>query len=547
MALTLVWIAAYLRIFMGADLTDEAQYVASAYLPLIGGKPFFNEMFLQQSASLIYTPLLAVYWKLTGSIDGVILYVRHLYAALALFTAWNFFRYFKSKADLQTTLWTATVFLTFIPWCLPSLSYNTLGYFGFANFLLFQLQGLENPGRRNLAAGSCSAALTAASYPTLAVAMGVYFLTALPWFWKARKKRLFLFQSALTSAALAILCASAFLLFDWQDLQDSYHFSRTFGAGGGLEKLIFAFQLAGQIIPPWPWLSGLFILAVWIQWQTKFSQSLIFWLASMAYFAFSRRTDEASSSINQVHIFLWFLFCLSFGLSWRRELRTKLLPFSLSCLTGVLVLMYSSSMTVFAAVYCSVIFLVVIWPMLPGSDLGRRVFMIALNITLLTGSYLYNYRDYSLSMMQNFVSEGPYAGILTSEPRVLLISEVQSDLQEFKSRASTVLFYDSFPAGYLMSELKPATRSLFMHPLPLSRGVRNFYADYYSRSENLPDLVFDFKTIPFSEMEVAVLNIPGFDPYRDPMKNFFLKTGRYQLARSRTHYDIYLKVPPSDF
>src|SRR5436190_14820321 len=87
------------RCFFGIDFTDEAQYVAQGYSPLVGGIPFVSDMLLQQTVSLLLSPLLWLFIKVSGSTDGMVLFFRILWWAAAGSTAIVIYRRFNRRLD----------------------------------------------------------------------------------------------------------------------------------------------------------------------------------------------------------------------------------------------------------------------------------------------------------------------------------------------------------------------------------------------------------------------------------------------------------------
>lgn len=115
------------RTMFGVDLGDEAYYVAFAAEWLktgIENSPFLT---IHQTAALLPYVACRIYVALTGSSDGLVLFLRLLFVALSTATAltwWNFVHRINHPilAGLSSIL-----VLSFVPFGLPSPSYNTLG------------------------------------------------------------------------------------------------------------------------------------------------------------------------------------------------------------------------------------------------------------------------------------------------------------------------------------------------------------------------------------------------------------------------------------
>jgi hypothetical protein len=115
------------RTMFGVDLGDEAYYVAFSAQWLktgIDNSPFLT---IHQTAALLPYVACRLYVALTGSSDGLVLFLRLLFVALSITTAltwWNFV--YRITHPVLAGLSSIFV-LSFVPFGLPSPSYNTLG------------------------------------------------------------------------------------------------------------------------------------------------------------------------------------------------------------------------------------------------------------------------------------------------------------------------------------------------------------------------------------------------------------------------------------
>ena len=215
---------------------------------------------------------------------------------------------------------------------------------------------------------------------------------------------------------------------------------------------------------------------------------------------------------------------------------------ALSGLFGSLVLTASSSMTYYPAVYPLVfVFLLALRQLTGIKNKVTLSYIILLNVATLALSYGSTYRDESLEKLNSLVLEGPFAGIMTSESRAHLLHEVQMDIDSLSHTEKTIFFFDSFPAGYLMSAKFPATRSLFMHPLPTYQWLRAFYADYYRQADHRPDVIFDFKFIQFSEADHVNFHYPDEASSGDVLRSALYQSGVYKKIVERNSYSVFIR------
>src|SRR4051794_36130681 len=67
---------AIIRLFRGVDFTDEAYYTAVAFRFALGDQPFVDQILVQQTAFLLFTPLVWLFHWLTGGTQGLVLFLR---------------------------------------------------------------------------------------------------------------------------------------------------------------------------------------------------------------------------------------------------------------------------------------------------------------------------------------------------------------------------------------------------------------------------------------------------------------------------------------
>lgn len=551
-SLILIWVLSYFRIFFGADVTDEAQYVASAYLPSIGGKPFFNELYIQQTASLLYAPFVWLYSFVFGSLTGIILAIRHLYFIFAGLTAYSAYRYFQATCDRLQSFALSTLFITFIPFCIPSLSYNTIGYLGINCFFIWSAISLRSP---RLTAGILSgafASLSVWSYPTLCIPVVIFYMITCLFFFKDRTILRKILSSACTFGLIMILTLPLLLLAGLENLEMAFNFSRASGAGGGFEKITYAFQTLFSTLPPVQILVPFVTFWIFFARWKKLSSVWLFSGLTILYISFCLSANSRPTTIFASHLHLWFLsqfavvICLCAWWSARKSdfpLGVKfLLPLVISAFIGSLVLTATSSMTFYPAIYPLVFVLLLAFKeFLPAGNRVAILYLILINVATLGLSYSFVYRDDSVENLGHLIQEGPYAGILTSEARDRLLNEIQTDINSLAKAGNSILFFDSFPAGYLMSSKLPATRSLFMHPLPTYSWLRPFYADYYLDVNHQPDIIFDFKFIDFSNQERVNFHYPDETFSGDFLRLALYQPGFYKKIIQRESYSVYLR------
>lgn len=157
------------RLFVGLDLQDESFYIVVPWRWALGDTPFVNEQNLAQVSSLLEYPLIKLFGIVRDyDVTGLVLYTRHLYLLMMLGVAAAVFLILRRVVRWELALPVVSVYVAYIFWETPQLSYNTMG----AAFLtLGAALGLwvvlEGRGRVWALASGAAYGLAIVAYPTL--------------------------------------------------------------------------------------------------------------------------------------------------------------------------------------------------------------------------------------------------------------------------------------------------------------------------------------------------------------------------------------------
>jgi len=163
-------VASFWRLKFGVDFTDEAFYAAITQRYALGDVPYLDEYNLRQTASLLPVPFYWLYLKLSGSTDGVVYFLRVLYFFVQLGTGWTVFRFAAKRLPRAYAMIAATLPVVFIPFGIPTCSYNSLGAMLFAAGAFTGLRALfDDPRQRTFIASGLLHGLACVAYPPLAI------------------------------------------------------------------------------------------------------------------------------------------------------------------------------------------------------------------------------------------------------------------------------------------------------------------------------------------------------------------------------------------
>lgn len=548
----LLGLISYLRIFFGAEVTDEPYHIACASLKYLGGRFYENDSYFAQTASLVYEPIIYLYRTFIGRF-GLFLFVRHLYIVLVLATVSSFYFLFRKNLDRERSLLVASLPLVFIAYSIPTLGYNALGHLNFALGTTLALHAFLSRKSWQAVLAAIFCAISVFVYPSFVLGVGVILLGLLLTEFKrnARVDKMILTLAIASGLLFAALWAVTLWQFDYDLIKKSIETTAIYGSGSHFEdKGAYFNMLVGSVTPPY-WalipvalMAGLllFVKRSWL-WLIPLTTALYIGLVPLPAW-----TLIASPYLSFIFVLSWSqlrtLWTFSLSSAWHRSL----LLMALASIVMSFAVTMTSANNVLAMAFAAQYGLIAIWAgTAPSATAPLRLrfgFIASILICLSSISYwtfTYTYREDEITNMTEMIESGPYAGIITSPMKKHLLEQVGSDVDFVESRAKSILFYDNFPAGYLFSDLYPATRSLFIHPMPIGIWDRQAYTDYYQDQSKRPDVFFQFEMFPYSDKNIHPYRNEWTVPEHDTFFDFLPKSGDYDLLLDRQIYKVWAK------
>jgi hypothetical protein len=147
------------------------------------------------------------------------------------------------------------------------------------------------------------------------------------------------------------------------------------------------------------------------------------------------------------------------------------------------------------------------------------------------------YRDVPLSQANVTLSSGPFAGLRTNRPKQAFLARLQRDLARVDARCR-ILFFNDFPAGYLLTAAQPDTNAVWTATVP-GPLVFAYHRDLlgYFRRHGLPDVAVMMLRIPFGLPASARRDTY---PDRDPLVAR-LRTPPFHVVARRLDYVVYAR------
>lgn len=124
---------------------DESFYLTFPYRFLQGDRMLYDEWFGTQMVALPLMPILSLYIKIKGNLEGIFIFIRYLYSVVKVIFALVLYfglKKYSKKAAMATSL----VMLLFSAYGLMVFSYNNLSIGGLVIWILCMIRGKEEKG-----------------------------------------------------------------------------------------------------------------------------------------------------------------------------------------------------------------------------------------------------------------------------------------------------------------------------------------------------------------------------------------------------------------
>jgi hypothetical protein len=323
---------------------------------------------------------------------------------------------------------------------------------------------------------------------------------------------------------------------------DYRHSSQFLGQAGGAKKLREIADGVRAATPHWYLLLGALVLLAGL-WRYRRSLALVVLLA-LPFLVLPSQLSHFNTSLDFVARLGWLAAPLFVIVRRRTGARLLMLVVWTPGFVAGAITAYSSSNGAvnfgvggFPTAIVATVFLV--WAVEDAMPAARMRWLavvpaIAVLALLVWSDTVPVYRDGSLSTLSATMRSGPYAGLATSPWKRRWIDRLTSDLSRYRSPC-TILFFDNFPAGYLLTKARPDTNGVWTATVSpaLVRAYQDQLLGYY-RGHGNPDVVVEMRRIPYTHHQ-------GWTVYyrTDWPLVAAVDSSPYRLVRWRRPYSIY--------
>ncbi len=537
----------YTRLYLGIDFTDESFYIAVPYRLALGAKPLVDVTEVGQlPPALLLYPFVLLYHRLFG-LDGLVLFMRHLHFAFCLgvaFALYSALRIYVRDRALAAVLACAAV--AFVPFGIHGLSYNTFasGFLTAGAFLL--AASVLDGSRLRRAIGGAALGLAIFTYPPFALAAGCVLL-ALLLAVKPRTLRT-LAPALIPMVACGLGAAAFFLQRGLGTIENLLNQASTYGGqGGGIHKAL-GIVFSVVVMNTRALVFGTALVAAALVLRRSRPSAAALCLLALPLAALPPDLSTPGSS-NRFVTSLALLAPLVSLAAARGVLTTTLLgivwvPAAVAGETAAMSSSNGSGNVAIgffpgAVVTTALLALAVRGTVRTRSHVLRDTLDLVPGITVLAVGvalqYTFVYRDASLSHLTSRIESGAFAGIYTTPQRRDFLAALDRDLATFSGPSCRIVFYDRFPAGYLLGHGRPDTNRVFLidPPVDLRPAYQRLLLGYFRTRGGLPDLAVRINRIPLLN---SAATVQSYRP-SDPLERLF-RGPAYVTVRSRSDYRI---------
>lgn len=511
------------RVTIGVDLSDESYYTTFIDGWFKFGLGHSPNLMLHQTADWLAYPFAYFYYWLIGSNTGIVLFLRCLYVIFSFLAMLCFFNLSKRITPVLVAALTSGVVFLFMPWSLPTLSYNTIGMLGMLMALcLFAIVILDLEKTMHLRAflGSCflwSVAIIA--YPTLLIAL--FFFLSTSYLFLTSQKEGFLLRQYAVGCFLSISLLSLLLVFTLglHHLYEMLFFTNAVNhVSDGFNR---KFTMISHFFSENNWFFIFSVIALvmgvvkaffyqkhWVTWLNYL------FLATLAYFCitFQNRVLFLNS-----HDFIFIL--TAFGIYIPiQTIRYRTYPsiiaiiYCTSVLAGLITTataynsLYNYHIGGFLAACLSLLFIT------PSSFLLlRRYYLMTLGLlmsattVMIASDYrsIYGEPNNPLELPAVRVSSGVFSGLRTSMLKENIVYNIHHFLpQHTFDKSLAVIGINS--GAYLLTSLRPQTLVTWSWDAISDKAVEETIHNHYQIKKNKPDYIFrliDRWSVPLNQTQ----------------------------------------------
>jgi len=516
-----------IRAFFGADLTDEALYIAEPFIVIQGATPYVSDWFQSAGFALISSPVIRLFLSFNSSTSGIVLFTRIAFVVFKFMVCLIAFLLIKKHFTSEISILFLLPIFLISPHSIANFSYNTLSLFFLflENILIFSSFMEKNSIKKifySLFSGILSA-LCAFIYPSQIIQCVIMLIIILYISIVFRRKSFFV----LSYIAGGLMTAT--VLIAYLSVQAGGTDGLMYCLNSMINKSAYAelvnynvfALLRDHLFKTLTDLKIFFIFLIFTillicysnQKKTSGnnrifnSENIVLYLFVFSTFCliitfiFYCRDKIFNSYIYLIVSFFIIPFLLFFVKLEKQKFQLIFIIIWISSACSTLIAGFSYGGIInryyFLIAGSSLIILFAQPFLFKNIQLNAlpkyyfpRIFCLILSLFSVFGYYGYIYREDILPKLNHKIEYGAYSGIYTTSEKALAIIEVEKNIRNLTTAEDTVLFMDWVPFGYFMTDAKacaPSTTDMMAYTYGMNSPQIMY--DYFQFINKIPDKI----------------------------------------------------------
>ncbi|KAB0508741.1 hypothetical protein [Pseudomonas lini] len=489
------------RMTIGVDLTDESYYLSFLDGWLKTGFQYSNALGLHQTAELLVFPFVKVFAAVQPNEEGLALFNRFIYLVVSLISGFCFFRFARTRQTFPIAVLCGIAVTSFIPFSLPSPSYNTLGMLSMLCAVAAYATFAETQQPRWLITSAAAWMVSVIAYPTFVVVLASFLIAiAVVPVLRPNFRRYVVWCLTFQIVGLGLLLSAygvnrfmQIIEFTNSSLQVST------GLGGKLSK---AATLLGA--------SDIFVtlclasIAIGIFAGRGSRRSLHRWITGTVITGIlvaARLAGPFLYATSHDYVFLLAIagtaFFLTEAITKARNDHAMTAYFFVGLFAGIVTSLTATNSIVNFAIggfICVCVFLLAIFPKREVERLSHLALLCVVVALFLISNFNFIYGEVVnplSSAPAKRIENGVFAGLLTTEDKVRAISQTTELLATIPGDSVAVI--GRFPSIYLLTRMRPKTLSTwdFSQQNGATPKIESAISRFYGLDANLPSVVLN--------------------------------------------------------
>lgn len=489
------------RMTIGVDLTDESYYLSFLDGWLKTGFRSSDALGLHQTAEMLVFPFVKIFAAVQPTEDGLALFNRFIYLVMSLISGYCFFRFARTRQTFPVAVLCGIAVTSFIPFSLPSPSYNTLGMLGMlcavAAFATFS--EVQKP--RWLMTSAVAWMVSVLAYPTFVVVLASFLvaIAAVP-ILRPNFRRYVVWCLIFQIVGLGLLLSA----FGVNRLMQIIEFTNSSlqvstGLGGKLSKaamligasdvfvtLCLASIAVGIFAGRGPrrslhaWVTGAVITGILVAarfagpflYATSHDYAFLLAIAGTTFFL----TETITKTRNDHAMTAYFFVGLFAGIVTSLTATNSIVNFAIG------------------GFICVCVFLLAIFPKREVERHSHLALLCLVAGLFLMSNFTFIYGE-SVNPLSSppakRIENGVFAGLLTTEDKARAINETTAFLATIPGDSITAV--GRFPSIYLLTRMRPKTLSTwdFSQQNGATPKIDSAISRFYGLEANLPSVVLN--------------------------------------------------------